>query len=69
MEVFVLSVRKTEYIRVKLKLSRQTNEVKILDALGLPRGRYSIFLVFTVCVMGPQFNSSSEFFSSSVMVG
>jgi hypothetical protein len=41
---------------------RQTNKVKILAALGLPRGRYSIFMVFTVYVMGPQFNISSEFF-------
>jgi hypothetical protein len=69
MEVFVLPVRKMEYIRVKLKLSCHTNEIKILDALGLPRRRYSIFLVFTVYVMGPQFNISSEFFSFSVTVG
>jgi hypothetical protein len=62
MEVFVVPLRKMGYIRVKLKLSRQTNEVKILGALDLPRRRYSTLPVFTVYVMGPQFNISSEFF-------
>ncbi len=29
---------------------RETNKVKILAALGLSRGRYSIFMVLLICV-------------------
>jgi len=35
--------------------------LKILAAVGLLRERYSIFMVFTVYVMGPQSKISSEF--------
>jgi hypothetical protein len=43
-------------------LTAKLTRLKYRLPVGLPRRRYSIFLVFTVYVMGPQFNISSEFF-------
>jgi hypothetical protein len=40
---------------------RQTNNVKILAAVGLPRGRYSNFKVFPAYVMYPQVKILEEF--------
>jgi hypothetical protein len=49
---------------------RQTNKVKILAAVGLPRGRYLTFTVFTVYVGCPQLKISVEFiFLFFMMVG
>jgi hypothetical protein len=43
MEVFVLISKKMGHIRLNESSHRQTSKVKILVALGLRRGRYSIF--------------------------
>jgi hypothetical protein len=41
---------------------RQYNKVKILAALGLSGGKYSIFKVFTLYVVCTQLKISEEFF-------
>jgi hypothetical protein len=41
---------------------RQTNNVKILAAVGLPRERYSNFKVFLAYVMCPQVKILEGFF-------
>jgi hypothetical protein len=42
---------------------RQTNKAKILAAVGVLLGRYSIFKVFTLYVVCTQFKILEEFFS------
>ncbi len=41
---------------------QETNEFKILDAYGVPGGKYSNFKVYTGHLMCPQFKLSAEIF-------
>jgi hypothetical protein len=55
-------VKRLDIFTSKESSQRQYNKVKILAALGLSRGKYSIFKVFTLYVVCTQLKISEEVF-------